>query len=112
MTKLEWGTKRVCQSCEARFFDLRKSPIICPKCNEEYELPKALKAVAVPDKKKKATTKTKEDPVAAEEIKIAELDGAETTDDGLIEDTSDLGDEMDDVAVVATPAPDEDVEEK
>ena len=31
MTKPELGTKRIC-SCGARFCDLNKSPIVCPKC--------------------------------------------------------------------------------
>ena len=41
VTKPEWGTKRICQSCGARFYDLRKSPIECPKCAFSFE-PEAL----------------------------------------------------------------------
>ncbi len=26
------GSKRLCQVCTARFYDLNKRPIICPKC--------------------------------------------------------------------------------
>ena len=33
MTKPELGTKRVCAGCNARFYDLMKDPIVCPKCN-------------------------------------------------------------------------------
>jgi uncharacterized protein (TIGR02300 family) len=32
MTKPELGTKRRCNSCATKFFDLNKDPIICPKC--------------------------------------------------------------------------------
>jgi uncharacterized protein (TIGR02300 family) len=32
MTKPELGTKRLCTSCGARFYDLLHSPITCPKC--------------------------------------------------------------------------------
>jgi uncharacterized protein (TIGR02300 family) len=32
MTKPELGTKRLCASCGARFYDLLHSPITCPKC--------------------------------------------------------------------------------
>jgi uncharacterized protein (TIGR02300 family) len=32
MTKPELGTKRLCASCGARFYDLLQSPITCPKC--------------------------------------------------------------------------------
>jgi uncharacterized protein (TIGR02300 family) len=32
VAKPELGNKRQCQNCGARFFDLNKSPITCPKC--------------------------------------------------------------------------------
>lgn len=32
MTKVEWGMKRVCTSCGARFYDLTKIQPICPEC--------------------------------------------------------------------------------
>jgi uncharacterized protein (TIGR02300 family) len=30
------GTKRVCQACEVRFYDLMRSPIVCPSCGAQY----------------------------------------------------------------------------
>jgi uncharacterized protein (TIGR02300 family) len=30
------GTKRTCQACEARFYDLGRDPIICPVCGADY----------------------------------------------------------------------------
>ncbi|MGE5513740.1 MAG: TIGR02300 family protein [Bacteroidota bacterium] len=33
------GTKRTCQQCEARFYDLARSPIVCPMCGAHYILP-------------------------------------------------------------------------
>jgi uncharacterized protein (TIGR02300 family) len=39
--KADLGTKRVCPSCAARFYDLQKRPIECPKCHTTYE-PEAL----------------------------------------------------------------------
>ena len=32
MAKLELGTKRLCANCGAKFYDLSKDPIVCPKC--------------------------------------------------------------------------------
>ena len=43
MVKLEWGTKRTCQSCAARFYDLQRSPIVCPKCETVFEPPPPVK---------------------------------------------------------------------
>jgi uncharacterized protein (TIGR02300 family) len=31
--------KRLCAGCGAKFYDLGKTPIICPKCGTTYEIP-------------------------------------------------------------------------
>jgi uncharacterized protein (TIGR02300 family) len=33
MSKPEWGVKRHCASCESRFYDMRRNPIRCPRCD-------------------------------------------------------------------------------
>ena len=38
MAKPELGTKRLCASCSAKFYDLNKDPIHCPKCGAVYEI--------------------------------------------------------------------------
>ncbi|NBB70703.1 MAG: TIGR02300 family protein, partial [Alphaproteobacteria bacterium] len=38
MVKPEWGTKRICQSCGAKFYDFNRSPIVCPACGATFEL--------------------------------------------------------------------------
>jgi|SRR5208337_2781292 len=35
--KAERGTKRVCQSCGSKFYDLIRNPIICPICQSVYQ---------------------------------------------------------------------------
>jgi uncharacterized protein (TIGR02300 family) len=32
----DMGVKRQCLSCNAKFFDLAKDPILCPKCGETF----------------------------------------------------------------------------
>ena len=32
------GTKRTCQACEIRFYDLGRNPIVCPTCGAELNL--------------------------------------------------------------------------
>ncbi len=44
MTKPELGTKRICSSCSLKFYDLHKSPIVCPTCKTVFELPKVVSA--------------------------------------------------------------------
>ena len=38
MTKAELGTKRTCPNCGTRYYDLNRSPIICPRCGTQFEL--------------------------------------------------------------------------
>jgi uncharacterized protein (TIGR02300 family) len=38
LAKAEWGTKRVCQSCGARFYDLLRTPIVCPACGTTFDV--------------------------------------------------------------------------
>lgn len=96
MAKPEWGTKRVCQSCGAKFYDLLRSPILCPACGATFD-PEALlrsrrgKPVAAPKAKVgKAEEVEAEEPVEAEE----DLGDLEEESD-VIEDTDDLGDDED-----------------
>ena len=37
MAKPELGTKRACGNCGAKFYDLNKDPIICPKCATVFQ---------------------------------------------------------------------------
>ena len=37
MSKTEWGVKRICPSCGTKYYDFEKKPIICPKCNFEFD---------------------------------------------------------------------------
>jgi len=36
VAKPDLGTKRLCGSCGAKFYDLAKDPIICPKCETVF----------------------------------------------------------------------------
>ena len=36
MAKPELGTKRLCAGCGAKFYDLGKDPIVCPKCETVF----------------------------------------------------------------------------
>jgi uncharacterized protein (TIGR02300 family) len=38
MSKPARGSKRVCQSCGTRFYDLGRTPIVCPACQTVYQV--------------------------------------------------------------------------
>ena len=57
MAKVELGVKRSCLSCDMRFYDFKRSPIICPGCGTEFDpenLVKARKGRAAPKSVAKA----------------------------------------------------------
>lgn len=39
MSKPELGTKRLCAGCAAKFYDLMRDPIVCPKCETVFIVP-------------------------------------------------------------------------
>jgi uncharacterized protein (TIGR02300 family) len=44
LAKPELGSKRQCQNCGAKFFDLNKDPIVCPKCGTVFQVLAAARA--------------------------------------------------------------------
>ena len=87
MTKQELGTKRRCNSCEAKFFDLNADPIVCPKCLAVFAPPQAepVRARRLPDGKpwparKKAVTKVPHEFESLEETKVDTETGAPASD--------------------------------
>ena len=100
LSKQAWGTKRQCPNCGARFYDLNKDPIVCPKCRTVYE-PEATKPprrgrpAPVPKKPVPAETE-----IADVELPDADLEEVAEEEEEVLEDASELGEDEDDVAEV------------
>ncbi len=94
--KLEWGAKRSCLNCGARFYDLQKSSAACPKCGTVYEIqatPKGRRGRAA------ALDLSKDlllDDVNTDLDLVADVEGI---GDDVIDDADDLDDDLDDIAV-------------
>ncbi|MBT3307392.1 MAG: TIGR02300 family protein [Rhodospirillaceae bacterium] len=118
MKKPNLGQKQTCKKCEARFFDLNKNPSVCPKCGEAFKTakPRVKRAAVVPEEVVVVETPSPEAaPVAAEtpeapsddgeaktddEVDDLEAELEEDQDDGLMEDTSDIGEDSDELSEV------------
>jgi uncharacterized protein (TIGR02300 family) len=102
MSKPEWGTKRICHSCGARFYDMSRQPIVCPKCSTTLD-PEALikkRRGRPPASEAKSLPLT---PALEEELDLDEgLESLGETDD-VLEDTSDFG-EDEEVVGIETPS--------
>ena len=109
MSKPARGTKRVCPSCGARFYDLGRSPITCPVCQAVYQISapsssrKADRAAPVPTPKP-APAEEKDAPVLAG-AEVISLDEAAEAEEAAGEDEEivDLDDDDDEI-----PADDDD----
>lgn len=99
MVKAELGTKRTCPSCAAKFYDLLKNPIVCPKCNTSFVAASILPskgeypAAAAPKVREKVETAEAEtSDVELISLEDVEEDGKDDDETAGIEDV-DLGDE-------------------
>ena len=88
MSKPELGLKRTCVACGTKFYDLARTPAVCPKCATEQpaEQPRPRRAGALPaeDKKKRVVVPEAE----AEGVELGEVDA-----DEAVEDAEELEDE-------------------
>ena len=115
MAKPEWGNKHICPSCGARYYDLQREPVVCPKCATPYDPEAFLRArrsrpAVQPERELEpvgAEVGTETETEEEEEIETAEdeedagaLEEAEEEDEELIEDASELGEDEDDMAEV------------
>ncbi len=78
MAKAELGTKRLCANCGAKFYDLSKDPIVCPKCNTVLTLAAVAPSRSRPDAVARA--KAAEAEVVVPETQEAEFVSLEEAD--------------------------------
>ncbi|MFQ5954516.1 MAG: TIGR02300 family protein [Kiloniellales bacterium] len=113
MTKPEWGRKRICHACGAVFYDMRRDPIVCPKCDTEFDPEAILKSrrgrgVVAKEAEPKAVVPEAVEAEDEAEGEVEEgkpdIEEDEETkadkEDTLLEDPSDLTEDDDDVAEV------------
>ena len=133
MAKPEWGIKRFCQNCGARFYDMRRDPPTCPKCGTPFT-PRAVvrprRATPVAVVSKVPSPAAVEDDLAPgveipafedDVIEVVEDEGldeddaeieplkADAEEDALLEDASELGEDDDDMSEVMDHVSDPDI---
>ena len=112
MTRPELGTKRQCQSCGAKYYDLNKDPITCPKCNAVFVVETVTRRRPRPDANGAAAKpRPKPAEVVEDVVPDSEADaaaGEEEAEEEFIEDASELGEDESDVAEVVEREGEED----
>jgi uncharacterized protein (TIGR02300 family) len=91
LAKPELGSKRQCHNCGAKFFDLNRDPILCPKCGTTFQPPALSRAAA-----RAAAADDEESELPEAGAEIVSLEEADATDDkvaAVVDDDVDLGDD-------------------
>jgi len=100
MAKIELGLKRTCLTCDIRFYDFKRSPIICPGCGTEFDpenLLKGRKSRAAPKSVAKADVSDDADDLDEtefddEDVNVAVTEDVDNVDMDFDEDDVDVDD--------------------
>ena len=107
MAKAEWGHKLTCHKCGVKYYDMTKKKVRCPECDSEYKAEKIKPRRGMRTDNPKPTPKKtiKSDPEGEvinvdldDEILDAEND--ENQDNTIMEDTSDISGDDEDIEEV------------
>jgi uncharacterized protein (TIGR02300 family) len=90
VAKPELGNKHQCQNCGAKFFDLNKDPIVCPKCGTVQQgAGTARQAVA----RAAPADEVEEDPAAAVLVPLEEADVVDDKAVAVVDDEIEIEDD-------------------
>jgi uncharacterized protein (TIGR02300 family) len=87
VAKAEWGLKRICPNCGTRYYDMKKNPPVCPSCGTAFDPESMMRTRRGRAAPKPAVVET---PV--EEVILPAAEGEET-EDAVIEDAEELGED-------------------
>jgi uncharacterized protein (TIGR02300 family) len=93
VAKPDLGSKRQCQNCGTKFFDLNKDPIVCPKCGKLFQTVAAARA-------QPRAAAEEEVEVETGTVELVSLEEVETTDDKAVAVEEDI--EIDDAGADET----------
>ena len=71
----ELGTKQICPTCQAKFYDLNRRPAHCPKCASDFDPDEAVKSRRV--RARTVVPELEPDEEAEDKVKAKEADDEE-----------------------------------
>jgi len=109
----QYGTKCTCTGCHQRFYDLHRSPVICPKCGVQQpperprivQPPRGSFGTRFQRRASPAPVPVNDDVEAVDTVDVdAEADEAEADDDAGVDNDIDIDDDVDIDAGIKKPA--------
>jgi uncharacterized protein (TIGR02300 family) len=85
----ELGMKRQCMNCGAKFYDLAKDPIVCPKCGTTFQAAAAAPtraAAPVAAARRVVEEEPEVEAAGPEMVSLEEVEAGEAEKDPVIED--------------------------
>ena len=90
MVDPKFGTKRVCEACGGKFYDLNKIPVVCPQCGHSFD-PNSAGAPITPVVEAAPVQEAPE----SDEDEAPKQDNEISLDDIVEDDEDDSDDELD-----------------
>lgn len=104
MVKPQWGVKRTCPECSARFYDMKKKPPVCPNCHTKISLDTANKPKRT---RSNEDLQVKKVSRPEDEYDALSVDTDDADSNNLIENADELGEDDLDVESVVEIEPEE-----
>jgi uncharacterized protein (TIGR02300 family) len=95
LAKPDLGSKHQCQNCGAKFFDLNKDPIVCPKCGTMFQAAPRSRVAAKAEEEEDTEVAT---PAGVEVVSLDEVEASEEKAAEPAVDDIDVEDDADDNA--------------
>lgn len=92
MAKPELGIKRLCPNCAAKYYDLNRDPVLCPKCNAVFTT--GIVAMRRPPKEE-----DEEEEAEADGVELVPLEEAVEDEAEVVAEEDEAGAAEDDVVV-------------
>jgi len=103
----ELGTKQICPTCQAKFYDLNKRPAHCPKCGSDFDPDEAVRNRRV--RARSSTPDFEADDTRPSQVSGDEVESDEEEDEVVAPELDEVVDEPlvtdDDEDAVEPPAP-------
>jgi uncharacterized protein (TIGR02300 family) len=95
VTKPDLGLKRRCMTCGAKFYDLNRSPITCPKCGTPFEAAPLTRAPAPAAVRARDEEEPEAEAAGPELVSLDDVGADAVTEDVSLDDI-DTGDDATD----------------